>query len=165
MKQFIWPRATKDGTFFTAMLLMTSIHLDGMYHQSLSPLSTALKLEAMRLVRERIQVPTRDSIINCISAIACLATCALVCECYQAPHQTPARGSPEVRRLALPSPENSTVRAVADTEQVREEVEAAEEYITHRNAYAVLIRQAIRMNMFEDSRFCKDILRIITVIA
>ena len=35
----------------------------------------------------------------------------------------------------------------------------------HRNAYAILIREAVRLNMFEDSRFCKDILRIITVIA
>jgi hypothetical protein len=35
----------------------------------------------------------------------------------------------------------------------------------HRNAYAVLIKEAHRLNMFEDSKFCKDILRIITVIA
>ena len=35
----------------------------------------------------------------------------------------------------------------------------------HRNAYAILIKEANRLNMFEDSRFCKDVLRIITVIA
>jgi hypothetical protein len=37
--------------------------------------------------------------------------------------------------------------------------------IMHRNAYAVLIKEANRLNMFDDSRFCKDVLRIITVIA
>ncbi|OCT52446.1 hypothetical protein CLCR_10295 [Cladophialophora carrionii] len=37
--------------------------------------------------------------------------------------------------------------------------------LMHRNAYAVLIREAVKMKMFEDSRFCKDILRVITVIA
>jgi hypothetical protein len=37
--------------------------------------------------------------------------------------------------------------------------------LMHRNAYAVLIKEATRLNMFGDSKFCKDILRIITVIA
>jgi hypothetical protein len=44
-------------------------------------------------------------------------------------------------------------------------MEGAQEYLMHRNAYTVLIKEAMRMNMFEDSRFCKDVLRIITMIA
>ena len=35
----------------------------------------------------------------------------------------------------------------------------------HRNAYAVLIKEAMRLNLFEKSRFCKDVLRVITMIA
>ena len=80
MNKVIWPHGTKDGTFFTGMMLMSSVHLDSMHLGKLSPLTTALKLEAMRLVRERVQQPTPDSIISCMAAIACLATCALVCE-------------------------------------------------------------------------------------
>ena len=78
MKQYIWPIATKDTLFFTGMLLMSSVHIDGMGMGRLAPVTTALKLEVMRLVRERIQQPTPDAIINCIAAVACLATCALV---------------------------------------------------------------------------------------
>ena len=49
--------------------------------------------------------------------------------------------------------------------QVRDEIEAAEEYLIHRKAYAVLIKEAFEQQMFERSRFCKDVLRVITVIA
>lgn len=35
----------------------------------------------------------------------------------------------------------------------------------HRKAYAVLIKEAFLHSMFEKSRFCKDVLRVITVIA
>ncbi|KIW18120.1 hypothetical protein PV08_02408 [Exophiala spinifera] len=127
MKQVIWPRGTKDDTFFTGMLLMCSVHLDSLHTRSnvLSPVSTALKLEAMRKVRERIQTRSADDIISSISAIACLAACALV----------------------------------------RDEIEGADEYQLHRKAYAVLIKEAFEQRMFERSRFCKDVLRIITVIA
>lgn len=78
MNHTVWPQGTKDGTFFTGMLLMSSVHLDSINSGTPSPVTTTLKLEAMRLVREKIQVPTSDAIISCISAIACLATCALV---------------------------------------------------------------------------------------
>lgn len=62
------------------MLLMSSVHLDSMHTAGfeLSPITTALKLEAMRQVREKIRTQAADDIISCISAIACLATCALV---------------------------------------------------------------------------------------
>ncbi|KIW68466.1 hypothetical protein PV04_04408 [Phialophora macrospora] len=125
MQQTIWPQGAKDGTFFTAMLLMCSVHLDGLTTGSASAMTTALKVEAMRLVRQSIQDASRAAIISSISAIACLATSALV------------RGGQE----------------------------GAEEYMMHRSAYAVLIKEAIKLNMFEDSRFCKDVLRVITVIA
>jgi hypothetical protein len=78
MKRSIWPEGTKDDTFFTGMMLMCSVHLDGMNFGQASTVTTALKLEAMRLVRERIGRQSPDAIIGCISAIACLATCALV---------------------------------------------------------------------------------------
>ncbi|EXJ69871.1 uncharacterized protein A1O5_06944 [Cladophialophora psammophila CBS 110553] len=125
MQQSVWPEGAKNSTFFTAMLLMCSVHLDGLSSKSTSPTTTALKLEAMRRVRILIQQHSPLAIISCISAIACLATCALV----------------------------------------RGELAGAEEYVTHRNAYAVLIREAVRLHMFEESRFCKDVLRIITMIA
>jgi hypothetical protein len=43
--------------------------------------------------------------------------------------------------------------------------DAAEEYLVHRKAYAVLIKAAYEQNLIEGSRFSKDVLRIITVIA
>ncbi|KAK6375694.1 hypothetical protein LTS17_007516 [Exophiala oligosperma] len=127
MQQVIWPRGTKDDTFFTGMLLMCSVHLDSLHTRSntVSPVSTALKLEAMRKVREKIQTHSADDIISCIAAIACLAACALV----------------------------------------RDGIEGADEYQIHRKAYAMLIKEAFEKRMFERSRFCKDVLRIITVIA
>ena len=79
MQQSIWPQATKNGTFFTAMMLMCSLHLDGLTASSASATTTALKVEAMRLVRQSIQEGSRAAIINSIAGIACLATCALVC--------------------------------------------------------------------------------------
>lgn len=162
MKQFIWPRGTRDKTFFTGMLLMSSVHLDSVTRDHLSPVTMTLKLEAMRLVRERIQQPTDDAIISCISAIACLATCALVCETYRAP-LFPGGNPWQVRTMTDLSYE--AVETCADFEQVRGGVEGAVEYMTHRNAYAILIKEANRLNMFQDSRFCKDVLRVITVIA
>ncbi|OAL38004.1 hypothetical protein AYO20_02837 [Fonsecaea nubica] len=125
MQQSVWPEGTKDSTFFTSMLLLCSVHLDGLNAKSTSPTTTALKLEAMRRVRTLIQQPSQVAIISCIAAVASLATCALV------------RGEPA----------------------------GAEEYVIHRNAYAVLIKEAENMNMFQDSRFCKDVLRIILMIA
>lgn len=73
---------TFDELQFTGMLLMCSVHLDSLHTRSnaLSPVSTALKLEAMRKVREKIQTQSADDIISCIAAIACLAACALVSE-------------------------------------------------------------------------------------
>lgn len=61
---------------------MCSVHLDSLHTRSntVSPVSTALKLEAMRKVREKIQTQSADDIISCIAAIACLAACALVSE-------------------------------------------------------------------------------------
>ncbi|OAP64582.1 hypothetical protein AYL99_00554 [Fonsecaea erecta] len=125
MQQNVWPEGTKNSTFFTSMLLMCSVHLDGLSSRSMSSTTTALKLEAMQRVRTLIQQSSPVAIMSCISAIAALATCALV------------RGEPA----------------------------GAEEYVIHRNAYAVLIREAERLHMFEDSRFCKDVLRIIMMIA
>lgn len=87
MQQIIWPNASKNITFFSAMLLMTSVHLDGLAFQAISSTTMALKVESMRLVRATIYNPAQDAMIASISAIACLATCALVCETQ---HPVPA---------------------------------------------------------------------------
>lgn len=79
MKEVIWPTGSKDVTFFSGMLLMSSVQLDGMRLGELTSTTTTLKLEAMALVRERIREADPDSIISALSAIACLASCALVC--------------------------------------------------------------------------------------
>jgi NADH:ubiquinone oxidoreductase subunit H len=78
MRQSVWPAGINDATFFTAMLLLSSVHLDGMHFVPFSPVTTALKLDAMRLVRENLQRASPDAAIYCISAIASLATSALV---------------------------------------------------------------------------------------
>jgi len=79
MKEVIWPAGSKDVTFFSGMLLMSSVQLDGMRFCELTSTTTILKLEVMALVRERIREANPDSIISALSAIACLASCALVC--------------------------------------------------------------------------------------
>ncbi|KAI1621854.1 hypothetical protein EDD37DRAFT_497952 [Exophiala viscosa] len=78
MRESVWPLGARDNAFFAGMMLMCSVHLDSMNFDKPSPVTTALKLEAMRLVRERIGSSSADVIIGCISAIACLASCALV---------------------------------------------------------------------------------------
>ncbi len=80
MNQFIWPQGSKNSTFFTGMLLLSSVYLDAMTSDNLTAVTTTLKLEAMRLVREKIGQSDPDAIMGCMSAIACLATCALVRE-------------------------------------------------------------------------------------
>ena len=89
MQKTIWPEGTKHDTFFTAMLLMCSVHFDGLSAKSTSATTTALKVEAMRLVRGNINKKSSQSaIISSIAAIACLATCALVSEAH-ARHRYP----------------------------------------------------------------------------
>lgn len=78
MKETVWPTGSKDATFFTGMLLMSSVHLDSMRLGVLTSTTTTLKLEAIALVRERIREANPNSIISALAAIACLATCALV---------------------------------------------------------------------------------------
>lgn len=78
MKEVIWPVGTKDPTFLAGMLLMSSVHLDSMRLENRTNTTTTLKLEAIALVRKRIREATPNSIIVALSAIACLATCALV---------------------------------------------------------------------------------------
>ncbi|KIX99443.1 uncharacterized protein Z520_05019 [Fonsecaea multimorphosa CBS 102226] len=59
----------------------------------------------------------------------------------------------------------SAISSLATCALVRGEPAGPEEYIIHRSAYAILIREAEKLHMFEDSRFCKDVLRIIMMIA
>jgi hypothetical protein len=70
------------------------VHLDGLTTGSSSATTTALKVEAMRLVRESVQDASRAAIITSISAIACLATCALVCHPQCFPHPLLASRGP-----------------------------------------------------------------------
>jgi hypothetical protein len=79
MKETVWPTGSKDTTFFAGMLLMSSVHLDSMRLGGLTSTTTTLKLEAIALVRERIREANPNAIISALSAIACLATSALVC--------------------------------------------------------------------------------------
>jgi hypothetical protein len=78
MKNIVWPAGTHDSTFFSGMLLMSSTHLDGINSGQTSFVTTALKLEAVKQVRERVQRLTPENIVGCIGAVACMAICGLV---------------------------------------------------------------------------------------
>ncbi|KAJ9617266.1 hypothetical protein H2200_000987 [Cladophialophora chaetospira] len=155
MKQIMWPQITKNGTFFTAMMLMGSVHLDGLTTRSSSATTTALKVETMHRVRESMQDASRPAIITSIAAIAILATSA---ENWKVQKNVRARS---LQTLCQPLAASNFIRLhfYRDSELTKWLD------VMHRNAYDVLIREATRLNMFEDSRFCKDVLKIITVIA
>ncbi|KIV86226.1 hypothetical protein, variant 1 [Exophiala sideris] len=78
MNESVWPHGARDDAFFAGMMLMCSVHLDSMSSDKSSAVTTAIKLEAMKLVRGRMGSSSGDMLIGCISAIACLASTALV---------------------------------------------------------------------------------------
>ena len=76
MRQLLWPDVIQDSCIFSGMLLMASIHLDGVTKREISPRTLTVKHDTMRLVRDKL--PDKANTIQCIGPVACLAFSALV---------------------------------------------------------------------------------------
>jgi hypothetical protein len=79
MKKFIWPYGVQDPCFFAGMVLLACSNLDAFNRSTLSVRTLHVRLDTIRLVREKLSQPKDETTtIQCIGAVACLANSAMV---------------------------------------------------------------------------------------
>jgi hypothetical protein len=74
----------KDPAFYSGLLLLACLHLDGVTKSSMSSEFLGVKQETVKLVRIKFSDPTTANTVGNIGPMACLANAALVSEIIQA---------------------------------------------------------------------------------